>query len=88
MSGYLLVVDRLLRNWKIEKMNLQQKRGIGKMASSRRSDYGEEFVERLRKDRFRKAYILVNGISSEEDEDEELCFEDEDDEIVGFRKYF
>lgn len=52
-------------------------------ASSRRSDYGEEFVERLRRDRFRKEkYILVNGVSSEE-EDEELCFDEEDDEIVS-----
>jgi GT2 family glycosyltransferase len=52
-------------------------------SSSRRSDYGEEFVERLRKDRFKKAYILVNGVSSEE-EDEELDFDDEDDEIASY----
>uniref|UniRef100_A0A183CE71 Sec16_C domain-containing protein n=1 Tax=Globodera pallida TaxID=36090 RepID=A0A183CE71_GLOPA len=64
-------------------MNLQQRKA--KMANSRRSDFGEEFVERLRKDRFRKAYILVNGLSSgEEDDEEELCFEDEDDEIASY----
>ena len=51
--------------------------------SSRRSDYGEEFVERLRRDRFKKAYILVNGVSSEE-EDEEFDFDDEDDEMASF----
>ncbi|KAL3124960.1 hypothetical protein niasHT_001853 [Heterodera trifolii] len=65
-------------------MNLQQRKS--KMANARRSDFGEEFVERLRKDRFRKAYILVNGLSSgdEEEDEEELCFEDEDDEIASY----
>lgn len=55
-----------------------------KMANnSRHSDYGEEFVERLRRDRFKKAYILVNGVSSEE-EDEELDFDEEDEEVASF----
>ena len=55
-----------------------------KMANnSQHSDYGEEFVERLRRDRFKKAYILVNGVSSEE-EDEELEFDEEDEEVASF----
>ena len=61
---------------------------VKKMASSshrRGGDYGEEFVERLRKDRFKKAYIVVNGVSSgdEEEEDEELDFEEEEDEEMA-----
>uniref|UniRef100_A0A914GU76 Ancestral coatomer element 1 Sec16/Sec31 domain-containing protein n=1 Tax=Globodera rostochiensis TaxID=31243 RepID=A0A914GU76_GLORO len=65
---------------------MQPRQRKAKMANSRRSDFGEEFVERLRKDRFRKAYILVNGLSSgeEEEDEEELCFEDEDDEIASY----
>uniref|UniRef100_A0A1I8AWQ3 Sec16_C domain-containing protein n=1 Tax=Meloidogyne hapla TaxID=6305 RepID=A0A1I8AWQ3_MELHA len=52
--------------------------------SSRRSDYGEEFVEQLRRDRFKKSYILVNGVNSSEEEDEELDFDEEDDEMASY----
>ena len=65
---------------------MQKHSKILKMASSsnRRSDYGEEFVEQLRRDRFKKSYILVNGVNSSEEEDEELDFDEEDDEMASY----
>jgi len=64
---------------------MQKHSKIPKMASSsRRSDYGEEFIEQLRRDRFKKSYILVNGVNSSEEEDEELDFDEEDDEMASY----